>query len=83
MDTLLHLLIGGAAGFLAGLVVKGKGFGMFGNVIVGLVGGFVGGKVVGWLGLSTGEGAKADLLTAFGGAVLLLFLLGLLRGRGR
>ncbi len=79
MDTLWHLLIGAAAGFLAGLVMKGKGFGMFGNVIVGLIGAFIGGKIAGWLGMDLGDGAKGHLLTAFSGAVIFLFALGLIR----
>ncbi|MBC8329888.1 MAG: GlsB/YeaQ/YmgE family stress response membrane protein [Planctomycetes bacterium] len=79
MDTLWHLLIGAVAGFLAGLVLKGRGFGMLGNVIVGLIGAFVGGKLAGWLGIQLGEGTQGALITAFAGAVVFLLLLGLIR----
>ncbi len=79
MESLWHLLIGAVAGFLAGLVMKGRGFGLFGNAIVGVIGGFIGGKIAGFLGMDLGEGSKGHLITAFAGAVIFLFALGLIR----
>jgi uncharacterized membrane protein YeaQ/YmgE (transglycosylase-associated protein family) len=67
-------LIGLAAGFLAGLVIKGHAFGLVGNLIVGVIGALVGGFVFRLLGLRT-SGRLAELLCAFAGAVLLLYLL--------
>lgn len=78
MNIILYLLIGGVAGWLAGLIVKGRGSGVLGNVIVGIIGGFLGGVVLGAFGL-IGAGLIGSLVTALVGAVILLFLIGLLR----
>lgn len=67
-------LIGLAAGFLAGIVVKGHGFGIIGNIIVGVIGALLGGFVFRLLGLST-TGKLGELICAFVGAIVLLFLL--------
>ena len=74
---LVILLIGGIAGWLAGLVMKGRGFGILGNIIVGIVGAFVGSWVLGLLGIAIGGGFVASILNAFIGAVILLALIGL------
>ena len=68
------LVIGLIAGWLAGQLMKGKGFGLLGNMIVGVVGAILGGLVFGLLGLSA-SGTMGSLLTATVGAMLLLFLL--------
>jgi uncharacterized membrane protein YeaQ/YmgE (transglycosylase-associated protein family) len=67
-------LIGLAAGFLAGLVVKGHGFGVIGNIIVGIIGALLGGFLFRLIGLSA-TGKLGELVCAFVGAVVLLFLL--------
>lgn len=67
-------LIGLAAGFLAGLVVKGHGFGIVGNIIVGIIGALLGGWLFRLLKLST-TGKLGELICAFVGAIVLLFLL--------
>ena len=67
-------LIGLAAGFLAGIVVKGHGFGIVGNIIVGIIGALLGGFLFRLLGLST-TGKMGELICAFVGAIVLLFLL--------
>jgi uncharacterized membrane protein YeaQ/YmgE (transglycosylase-associated protein family) len=67
-------LIGLAAGFLAGLVVKGHGFGIIGNIIVGIIGALLGGFLFRLIGLSA-TGKLGELVCAFVGAVVLLFLL--------
>jgi uncharacterized membrane protein YeaQ/YmgE (transglycosylase-associated protein family) len=77
MNFIWFLLIGAAAGFLAGKVMKGKGFGLLGNIVVGVIGGFLGGWLFGFLGLSAGGGLIGSLITAFVGAVVLLFFVGL------
>lgn len=79
MNFIWFLLIGAAAGFLAGKVMKGKGFGVLGNIIVGVIGGFLGGWLFGFLGLSAGGGLIGSLITAFIGAVVLLFVVGLVK----
>ena len=75
------ILIGLAAGFLAGVVVKGHGFGIVGNIIVGIIGALLGGFVFGLLGLST-TGKLGELICAFVGAIVLLFLLKFVKGKG-
>ena len=75
------ILIGLAAGFLAGVVVKGHGFGIIGNIIVGIIGALLGGFVFGLLGLST-TGKLGGLVCAFVGAIVLLFLLKFVKGKG-
>lgn len=73
------LLIGGIAGWLAGLVMKGRGFGILGNIVIGILGAFVGQFVLGLLGVAIGGSILAAIINAFIGAVILLFLIGLLR----
>jgi uncharacterized membrane protein YeaQ/YmgE (transglycosylase-associated protein family) len=73
-NWLWFTLIGLAAGFLAGLVVKGGGFGILGNLIVGVLGALLGGFLFSLLGLSA-TGKLGNLICAFLGAVVLLYLL--------
>ena len=75
MEGLIGFLaIGLIAGWLAGQIMKGKGFGLLGNMIVGVVGAILGGMVFGMLGLSA-SGTMGSLLTATAGAIVLLYLL--------
>ena len=78
MNILYFLLIGLAAGWLAGQIMKGKGFGIIGNMIVGCIGALVGGYVFGLFGLSS-YGLIGSLITALVGAVILLFLISLIK----
>jgi uncharacterized membrane protein YeaQ/YmgE (transglycosylase-associated protein family) len=73
-NWLWFTLIGLVAGFLAGLVVKGGGFGILGNLIVGVLGALLGGFLFNLLGLSA-SGKIGNLICAFVGAVVLLYLL--------
>jgi len=71
VSVLVFLAIGAVAGWLAGLIVKGGGFGLLWNIIIGIVGGVIGG----WLfGSFFGEGWVGQILTALLGAVILLFI---------
>ncbi len=79
MELIYFLLIGAAAGWLAGQFMKGKGFGMVGNIIVGIVGALIGGWLLGALGVSLGGGLIGSLITATLGAVVLLFIVGLIK----
>ena len=72
------LLIGLIAGWLAGQVMRGGGFGLIGDMIVGVIGAFLGGWLFGLLGIAAG-GLIGSLITAFVGAVVLIFLLRLFR----
>ncbi len=73
------IIIGGLAGALAGRVVKGTGFGILGDIIVGIVGALLGGLVAG-LFLSETVGVIGSFILAFLGAILLLWLLRLISG---
>lgn len=77
-SLLIFLLIGAVSGWLAGTLMKGGGFGLLGNIIVGIVGAVIGGFVFGQLGIEAG-GFVGSIITATVGAVLLLFVAKLLR----
>jgi uncharacterized membrane protein YeaQ/YmgE (transglycosylase-associated protein family) len=77
-NLIIFLLVGVAAGWLAGRIMKGGGFGLFGDMIVGVIGAFLGGWLFGLLGISAG-GLLGLLVTAFVGAVVLLFLIRLVK----
>ncbi len=68
-----HLILGGIAGFLAGKVMKGDGYGIIIDIVLGLLGGWFGGWVGEKLGISLG-GSVGYLITAFVGAVLLVWI---------
>lgn len=76
MDIVYFLLVGAAAGWLAGLVM-GQSASLVRNIIVGILGGFVGGFVFPKLGLSFGSGTIGAVLMATAGAILMLFIVGL------
>jgi uncharacterized membrane protein YeaQ/YmgE (transglycosylase-associated protein family) len=80
MNWLWFILIGLAAGFLAGAVVKGHGFGLVGNLIVGVIGALLGGFIFGLLGIAA-TSLLGALICAFVGAVVLLLLLGFVGGK--
>lgn len=71
---LLFLVIGVVAGFLAGKIMKGSGFGLIGDLIVGVIGSFIGGWVFGLLGIAVG-GILGVLVAAIVGALLLLYVI--------
>jgi uncharacterized membrane protein YeaQ/YmgE (transglycosylase-associated protein family) len=76
---LILLLIGAAAGFLAGVIVKGYGFGAVGNVVVGIVGAVFGGWLMPRLGLFAGGDIIGQIISATLGAVVLLVLISFVR----
>lgn len=75
-NLVIFLVIGGAAGWLAGTVMKGGGFGLLGNIIVGVVGGIVGGSIFRLLEISVG-GLVGSMVMATVGAIILLYIVGL------
>ena len=77
--VIAFLVIGAVAGWLAGKVMKGSGFGLVGNFVVGIVGALIGGFVFGLPGINAG-GFIGSIVMATIGAVLLLYLVKLLRG---
>lgn len=75
MELLIFLAIGAVAGWLAGTLMKGGGFGLLKNIIIGILGSIIGGFVFGLLGISWG-GLVGSIVTATVGAALLLLILG-------
>ena len=66
-SLIIFLVIGAVAGWLAGLIMKGRGFRVLGNIVVGIIGAVVGGFLFGLLGLAAG-GLIGSIVTATGGA---------------
>jgi uncharacterized membrane protein YeaQ/YmgE (transglycosylase-associated protein family) len=79
MHLLFEILLGGIAGWLAGKVMKGEGYGVIVDIILGLVGGWVGGSILGWFGITAG-GTIGYLIVAFLGAVFLVWIVRLIKG---
>jgi uncharacterized membrane protein YeaQ/YmgE (transglycosylase-associated protein family) len=75
----IWLIVGAVAGYLAGLVVKGGGFGLLGDIVVGIIGAFVGGWLLPRLGIHLGVGIVSIIASATLGAVVLLLVLRLIR----
>jgi len=76
------ILVGAVAGFLAGLILRGGGFGILGNIIIGILGAVVGGWLFGVLKIGAiGSGFVAQVIPALVGALVLLFVIGLIKGR--
>jgi uncharacterized membrane protein YeaQ/YmgE (transglycosylase-associated protein family) len=73
-----YILVGLVAGFLAGKIMKGGGFGLIGDIIVGIIGAVIGGWLFGFLGLSFG-GLVGAIVVATVGAIVLIFVLRLLK----
>lgn len=71
------LLIGAIAGWLAGQLTKGGGFGIIKNIILGIVGAVVGGCLFGLIGISIGGEWIGPIITATVGALVLIFVVGL------
>jgi len=79
MHFIWFIIIGGVAGWLAGLIMKGEGFGLIGNIIIGILGALIGGWLAGEMGIRIGRGLGGRLLVSTGGAVVLLFLINLVK----
>lgn len=78
-SLLIFLIVGALAGWLAGVLIRGFGFGVLGNIIVGIIGAFLGGWLFRALGIGVGSGLGAVFITALIGAIVLLFLISLIR----
>ncbi len=80
LETLIiWALVGAVAGWLAGVLVRGGGFGLLGDIVIGIVGAFIGGWLLPKLGIHLGVGIVATIASATIGAVVLLLLLRLIR----
>jgi len=78
MSLIWFLLIGLIAGWLAGKIMKGSGYGLVGDLVVGVVGAIVGGYLFGMLGILA-YGLIGSLVTALVGAILLIFVIRLIK----
>ena len=75
---LIFLAIGAVAGWLAGKIMKGSGFGLVGNIVVGIVGAVLGGILFGLLGITAG-GLLGSIAMATIGAIVLLYVVSLIK----
>jgi uncharacterized membrane protein YeaQ/YmgE (transglycosylase-associated protein family) len=81
MSIIVFLIVGGIAGWLAGLLIKGRGFGIIGDIIVGIIGAFIGGFALTAIGLAGffGAGIIGSIIVALIGAIILLFIIKLVK----
>jgi uncharacterized membrane protein YeaQ/YmgE (transglycosylase-associated protein family) len=79
MSLLWFLIVGLVAGWLAGVLVKGGGFGVIGDIVVGVIGAVLGGWLFSTLGASAGGGLVGSIVVATIGAVVLLFIVRLVK----
>lgn len=82
-SLLVILFVGIVAGWLAGKIVRGTGFGIIGDLLVGIVGAFIGSWLLPRVGMHLGTGVVSAIVNATLGAVLLLLIVRLLGGTGR
>ena len=78
-NLIIWLIVGVVAGWLAGTLVKGGGFGLIGDIVVGIIGAFIGGWLAGVLHIHVGTGIIATIITATAGAIVLILILRLVR----
>ena len=76
---IIWLIVGAIAGWLAGMVVKGGGYGLIGDIVVGIVGALIAGWLLPRIGIVIGGGIIAAIINAFIGAVILLIVLRLVK----
>jgi uncharacterized membrane protein YeaQ/YmgE (transglycosylase-associated protein family) len=82
-SILVILLVGIVAGWLAGKVVRGTGFGLIGDLVVGVAGAFVAAWLFPRFGIQLGTGVLSEILYSALGAIILLVIVRLIRGGGR
>src|ERR1700689_3881429 len=79
-SLLIILIVGLVAGWLAGQIVQGTGFGLIGDLIIGVAGAFIGGWLLPQLGVHLGSGIVSAIIDATVGALILLLVMRLVRG---
>jgi uncharacterized membrane protein YeaQ/YmgE (transglycosylase-associated protein family) len=79
MSLLSFLVVGLIAGWLAGTLSRGGGFGVLGNIVIGIVGASVGGSVFQSLGIAAGRGMIGSIIVATIGALVLIFVIRLIK----
>ena len=83
MGIIAAIIIGAIAGWLAGKIVRGTGFGIIGDILVGIAGALVASLLFPKLGIAIGSGLVREIIYSAIGAIILLLIVGLIRGRGR
>jgi uncharacterized membrane protein YeaQ/YmgE (transglycosylase-associated protein family) len=82
-SLLVIIFVGIVAGWLAGLIIQGTGFGLIGDLIIGIVGAFIGDWMLPRLGIHLGFGLISAIINATIGAIVLLLIIRLVRSRRR
>ena len=82
-SLIVILFVGLVAGWLAGQVVRGAGFGIIGDIIIGIIGAFIASWLFPKLGIHLGVGIVSEIIYSAIGAILLLLIVRLIRGGGR
>jgi uncharacterized membrane protein YeaQ/YmgE (transglycosylase-associated protein family) len=80
-SILVILFVGIVAGWLAGKIVRGAGFGLLGDLVIGIVGAFIATLLFPRLGIHLGSGIVSEIIFSALGAIILLLIVGLIRGR--
>jgi len=78
MSLIYFLIVGLVAGWLAGVIMKGSGYGVLGDIVIGIIGAMIGGHVLGWLGIFA-YGLIGRIITALIGAIILIFVVRLIK----
>lgn len=78
-SLIIFLVIGAIAGWLAGEIMKGSGFGLLGNIVVGIIGAFLGGWIFSAMGIALGGGILGAIIGATVGAIVLLLIISLVK----
>ena len=79
MGLIVWIVVGLIAGWAAGKIMKGSGYGVLGDIVLGILGGIIGGWILGALGLYSGGGLIPSILTAIVGAVVLVALVRMIK----
>lgn len=82
-SLLVILVIGAIAGWLAGQIVRGFGFGLIADICIGIIGALIGSWLLPRLGVHVGAGIVASIVSATLGSIVLLVVIGLVRRRSR
>ena len=78
MSLLYFLIVGLIAGWLAGKIMKGSGYGLLGDLVIGILGAMIGGHVLGWVGI-VAYGLIGSIVSALVGAIILIFIVRLIK----
>jgi len=79
MGIIAWLIVGAIAGWLAGVIVKGAGFGLIGNIVIGIIGAVIAGWLLPQLGVRLGTGWVAEIINAAIGGIIVLVILALIK----